>query len=171
MPKPTPGSYPSYAANYINLVDAENIKEALEKYSNTVADFFKSISGDKIDYRYDENKWTIKEMLQHLIDAERVFAYRAMCVARKDQTSFPGFDENSYAANSKADRRSWEDLLEEFELTRKSTDLMLLSFDDEQLQQTGITNNSANNVNAIAFTLYGHLLHHIKILDERYLNK
>ncbi len=169
MSKPALGSYPSYAANYVNLVEADSTKDAVEKYGNAITDFFKSIPIEKIEYSYAENKWTVKEMLQHIIDAERVFAYRAMCIARKDQTSFPGFDENSYAANSKASARSWKNLLEEFDLTRRSTDLMLLSFDEEQLQQTGTTNNSSNSVNAIAYILYGHLLHHIKILKERYL--
>ena len=169
MPRPALGSYPSYADNYVKLVEADSLKDAVAKYSNAIADFFKNIPLEKIEYRYAENKWSVKEMLQHVIDAERVFTYRAMCIARKDQTSFPGFDENSYAANSKASTRNWKDLLEEFELTRRSTDLMLLSFDEEQLQQTGTANNSPNNVNAIAFTLYGHLLHHKKILEERYL--
>lgn len=168
MPKPTPESYPSFATNYVNLVEADSVKASVAKYSNAINDFFKNIPKEKIDYRYAENKWSVKEMLQHIIDAERVFAYRAMCIARKDQSSFPGFDEVSYAANSKASARSWKDLLDEFELTRRSTDLLLLSFDEEQLQQTGTTNNSSNNVNAIGFTLYGHLLHHRKILEERY---
>ncbi len=170
MPKPALGSYPSFAVSYVNLVEADTVKDAIEKYSHAIAGFFKSIPTEKIDYRYAENKWTVKEMLQHIIDAERVFTYRAMCIARKDQSSFPGFDENAYAANSKASARRWEDLLEEFDVTRRSTDLMLLSFDEEQLQQTGTTNNSTNSVDAIGFTLYGHLLHHKKILEERYLH-
>lgn len=169
MPKPAFGSYPSYAVDYVKLVETDSVKDSVAKYSNAIADFFKNIPTEKVDYRYAENKWSVKEMLQHIIDAERVFAYRAMCIARKDGTSFPAFDEKSYAANSKASARSWKDLLEEFELTRRSTDLMLLSFDEEQLQQNGTTNNSPNSVNAIAFTLYGHLLHHKKILEERYL--
>jgi uncharacterized damage-inducible protein DinB len=170
MPKPIVGTYPAFAANYVNLVDADSVQEAVTKYSDELNTFFRSIPAEKVESAYAEGKWTIKELLQHVIDTERIFAYRAVCIARKDQTSFPGFDENVYAANSKANKRDWQELLQEFDFTRKSTDILMLSFDEEQLQQAGITNNSPNNVNAICFTLIGHVLHHKKIIEERYLN-
>jgi uncharacterized damage-inducible protein DinB len=169
MPKPTPGTYPVYFDNYISLVDTDSLKDALDRYSPEIIKFFRNIPVEKESYRYAEGKWSIKEMVQHIIDAERVFAYRAMCIARGDKTSFPGFDENTYAANSKADERSWDDLLSELDCTRQSTNMLLQSFDEEQLQQEGTTNGSRNNVNAIGFVIFGHILHHVRVVQQRYL--
>ncbi len=161
-----PGTFPAFAFNYIKLVDADNPTHAVNKYADSILSFFQGIPAGKIDYRYAEGKWTIKEMLQHLIDAERVFSYRALCLARHDKTPLPGFDENDYAAASNAASRSWESLLEEFTVVRRSTDLLIASFTEEQWQQTGITNQSPNSVLAIVFTAYGHILHHINILKS-----
>jgi uncharacterized damage-inducible protein DinB len=169
MPKPTPGTYPVYFDNYISLVDAGSVKDAIEKYSKDIIKFFRNVPVEKENHRYAEGKWSMKEMVQHIIDAERVFAYRAMCIARGDKTPFPGFDENTYAANSKASDRSWDDLLSELDCTRQSTNLMLQSFGDEQLQQEGTTNENRNTVNAIGFVIFGHLLHHIRVTQQRYL--
>jgi uncharacterized damage-inducible protein DinB len=169
MSRPQQGSYPEYFGNYISNVEGDNIAEVVDKYATGVIEFFKNIPLDKVSYRYAEGKWTLKEMLLHLIDTERIFAYRALCIARTDTTPLPGFDENLYAENSKADSRDWNELLTEFELTRKSTDILIKSFDEEQLQQQGITSNSTNTVNAICFAIYGHIVHHINIIKERYL--
>lgn len=164
-----PGTYPLYAENYIKLVETKSVKEAIEKYASSINEFFSEIPPGKVDYRYAENKWSIKEMLQHVIDAERIFAYRALRIARKDTTPLPGFDENTYAVASNADARTWEDLLEEFKAVRRSTDLLLKSFTEEQYRQMGTTNGQPASVSAIGFTLYGHMLHHKNILQERYL--
>ena len=169
MARPQPGTYPAYFQNYVQQVDADSVMEAVEKYGMQVVESFKNIPAEKAGFRYAEGKWTLKEMLQHIIDTERIFAYRALTIARKDETPLPGFDENAYAANSKADARSWESLLSEFEALRGSTDLMLKSFDAEQLEQAGTTNNNPTTVNAIAFVVYGHILHHLNIVNERYL--
>jgi uncharacterized damage-inducible protein DinB len=169
MPRPTPRTYPAYYDTYISLVDADSVKEAADKYTKDIMKFFRNIPVEKETYRYAEGKWSMKEMVQHIIDAERVFSYRAMCFARKDSTALPSFDENSYAANSKADARSWDDLLTELECTRQSTNLLLQSFDEEQLQQQGTASGQPNTVNAIGFTIFGHILHHMNIVKERYL--
>ena len=169
MSKPIAGTYPSYFDNYIKHVDAESIADALAIYNNHMLQFFSDISADKATHSYAEGKWTLKEVLQHIIDVERVFAFRALSIARQDSTPLPGFDENDYAANSKANKRTWQNLLDEFEATRKSTNLLLLSFDEEQLASSGITNNAKNTVNAIAYTIIGHVLHHINVVKERYL--
>ena len=164
-----PGTFPAYAANYISLVDTATVKEAVEKYASSTIEFFKNIPTGKVDHRYAENKWSIKEMLQHIIDAERIFSYRALRLARKDKTPLPGFDENTYALASNADARKWKDLLEEFEVVRRSSDLLIKSFTDEQYEQMGSTNGQPTSVKAIGFILYGHMLHHKNILEERYL--
>lgn len=169
MPTPAAGTYPPFMGNYIKLVVAETVVEAIEKYSTTIIDFFKSIPEDKVESRYAENKWSIKEMLQHIIDTERIFGYRALSISRKDKTFLPGFDENEYAAASDAAARSWEDLLQEFSAVRQSTNFMLKSFTEEHLQQSGTTNNQPNTTLAISYAIFGHILHHINILEERYL--
>lgn len=169
MPNLTPGTYPAFITGYLGFVNADTVQEAVEKYSAGIADFFKSIPDNKVGYRYAEGKWNIKEMLQHIIDAERIFAYRALRIARHDKTPLAGFDENSYAEHANADARTWENLLQEFEAVRNSTDLLLQSFTKDELRQTGTTNGGPNSVEALSFLVFGHILHHINILKERYL--
>ncbi len=169
MSTPVSGTYPAYFENYIQLVDTASVKEAIEKYSTPINDFFTDINEEKAIYRYEENKWSTKELLQHLIDAERIFAFRALSLARGEKASLPGFEENEYASASQADKRSWKSLIEEFIACRKSTDLLLLSFTEDQLQQSGITNSKPNTVVAIAYVMIGHILHHMKVVEERYL--
>lgn len=169
MPPLIPGTYPAYVERYLKLVDANTVDEAIEKYTSLISDFFRNIPAEKINYRYAENKWNIKEVLQHIIDAERIFAYRALRIARHDKTPLPGFDENTYAAASDGDAREWNNLLEEFEAVRRSTNLLLKSFSQDQLIQTGTTSGEPNSVTAISFLVFGHILHHINVLKERYL--
>jgi hypothetical protein len=108
-------------------------------------------------------------MLQHIIDAERIFLYRSLCFARGEKASLPGFDENTYAAASKADNRKSEELISEFETVRKSSEQLFASFDDEQLNSTGVANNKPISVNAIGFIISGHVQHHVNVITERYL--
>lgn len=169
MPNLTPGTHPAFIKNYLSFIDADTVAEAIEKYSSSISDFFKNIPHEKVSYRYAQGKWNIKEMLQHIIDAERIFAYRALSIARHDKTPLPGFDEKTYAAAVNADERSWESLLDEFQAVRKSTDLLLQSFTQDQLKQSGTTNNEPNTVEALGFLVFGHILHHINILKEKYL--
>jgi uncharacterized damage-inducible protein DinB len=164
-----PGTFPAFMVGYLKLVTAETIAEAVEKYSVHISTFFQNIPNEKVDYRYDADKWNIKEMLQHIIDAERIFAYRTLRIARNDKTPLAGFDEKSYAAAANANERTWNNLLQEFCSVRKSTDLLLLSFSEDQLQKSGTTNNEPNTAKAISYLVYGHILHHINILKERYL--
>lgn len=155
--------------NYINLVTEDELTEAFDKESGSFIRFLDTIPVEKYDYRYAEGKWTIKEVLQHIIDAERIFAYRALRFARKDKTPLPGFDENSFAAASKADARNWDKLVEEFKVVRRSSELLFHSFDEEQLESDGISSNAPNYVLALGFIIIGHTMHHQKILKERYL--
>lgn len=169
MAQPVGGTYPEYFKNYISHVKADSVAEASAKYGHFTIDFFKSIPTDKAGFRYAEGKWSLKEMLQHIIDAERIFAYRALTIARKDKTPLPGFDENIYAVNCRADNREWQSLLDEFENCRKSTDALIGSFDEEHLQESGTTSGQPNTVIAICFVIYGHILHHINVVKEKYL--
>src|SRR5258705_4061854 len=139
--RPDLSRVPEFYHNYINHVHEDDLMEAFAKGSREFISFFENIPTDKTGYRYAEGKWSIKEVLQHIIDAERVFSYRAMCFARQDATSLPGFDENDYAKSSNADNRDWRRLLEEFKAVRKSSELLFTSFDTEQLNASGLANN------------------------------
>jgi len=156
---------------YINSVKEEDVSKALKKSSKDFKDLLKKIPQKKIDYAYAEGKWTIKELLQHMIDAERVFMYRALRIARKDATPLASFDENGWAANSKARTRKWNDLMKEFKALGKSTEIFFECFDDEQLLSTGIVSNNSVNVIALGFIVAGHTTHHANIIRERYLQK
>jgi len=169
MAKPQSGDFAEYYGRYVNMVDTDNLSAAISNYALQITEFFKSIPDDKAGYRYAEGKWSLKELLQHIIDTERIFSYRALCIARKDATPLPGFDENTYAANSNADARDWRDLLHEFERVRNSTDLLYKSFSEEQLQQKGTSNNNPITVNALGFITIGHILHHKNVIADRYL--
>ena len=170
MNRPDLSRVPESYHNYINQVVENDLMIAFKNQTPVVMDFLTNISEEKIDYAYAEGKWTIKEVLQHIIDAERVFCYRALRFARKDLTPLSGFDENLFAQNAKADQRSWNDLLEEFKAVRKATEWLYGSFDDEQLNASGISNNNSNYVLAFGFISVGHSIHHMKILKDRYLS-
>jgi hypothetical protein len=169
MFKPKPQDYPSHYTNYINCVEAETVSEIINKYSNSITSFCTQLPKDKANFAYAIGKWTVKEVLQHLIDAERIFVYRALRFSRKDNTEIEGYDENLYVDNAHSNERHLEDIIQEFIALRKSTDFFLNSLNTNDLVQVGIANNGNISVNAIAFIIYGHILHHIKILKERYL--
>jgi uncharacterized damage-inducible protein DinB len=160
---------PEYYHKYINLAIDDDIQTAFKKHQTELVSFLKDIPKKKWNHRYAEGKWSIKEVVQHIIDAERVFAYRALCFARKDQTPLPGFDENIFAVNSKADERSKKDLIKELKTVQDSSTLLFNSFDEEQLEQPGVASGKPTYVKGIAYILLGHALHHKKILEERYL--
>jgi hypothetical protein len=154
---------------YIQNVKEDDFRKALEKNTRQFRKFLKKIPGKKIGHAYAEGKWTIQEMLQHIIDAERVFAYRALRFARKDSVALPGFDERQWTANSNAASRSWEDLIEEFRAVRKSTELFFDSLNDDQLKFTGTASGNPVNALALGFIIPGHVIHHMRIIKERYL--
>jgi hypothetical protein len=154
---------------YINLVDKDDLNLALETNTRRFRKLLTKIPRKKINYSYAEGKWTLKEMLQHVIDAERVFVYRALTFARKDAAELPGFDENEWAITSKAVKRKWNDLIDEFDFLRASTEFMFSSFDEDQLANIGTANGKAINALALGFVCVGHVQHHMNIILERYL--
>lgn len=170
MPQLPEGTYPVYFTQYIEKVDANTVKEALEKYSDDLISFFNNIPDEKHLYKYAEEKWTVKEVLQHIIDTERIFGYRALRISRKDQTPLPGFSEKDYiAAAPETNNRTWSSLVEEFSAVRTSTNLLLLSFNEQQFSYTGVSNGNPVSVNALGYIVFGHIIHHINIIKERYL--
>ncbi len=169
MAKPDLATIPEFYHTYVNRVEEQNVTEALQNSLLKASELLQQIPEERWNFRYAEGKWSIKEMVQHIVDAERIFAYRALCIARGEGASLPGFDENSYAARSNADSRVKEELIQEWEVVRRATLLLFQSFDEEQLTRTGTANNKSINVLAIGFISAGHVLHHLHVLKERYL--
>ncbi len=160
---------PEFPLRYINIVKEQDVVKAIKKNRYQFKKFLEKIPKKKINYAYADGKWTVKEILRHIIDAERVFTYRALCFARKDASPLPGFDENNWALNAQTIHRNWDDLIEEFKAVRKSTELLFESFTDEQLLSTGTVRDYTINVVALGFMLAGHAEHHMRIITERYL--
>lgn len=169
MSRPDLSRVPAFYHQYIDQVQQDNLVDAMQEHQKHAGSFLQSLAPHQWDYRYAEDKWTIKELVQHLIDSERIFCYRALTFARKDSVALPGFDENKYAAASDANRRTAEDLLKELKAVQQSSALLFESFNDTQLEAMGIANGNPVYVKAIGFILVGHTLHHLQIIRERYL--
>ena len=161
--------YSIFNATYIKALDDVALFEELEISLHDFIKFVQNIPMDKFDYRYAEGKWTIKDIIQHIIDAERIFCYRALRISRNDQTPLPGFEENDYVENTNANSRSIQELLTEFSAVRHSTLYLFKSFSEEQLTRMGTASSHPISVRAIGFLTIGHLKHHQKVFQERYL--
>lgn len=161
--------YASYYANYIDKAGKLNLKDSLIESCKALNELFNDISEEQMNYKYADDKWTIKELLMHIIDTERVFAYRAMRFARKDKTDLPGFEQDDYIIPSKANERSKDSLLNEYNAQRVSTLALFSNFDDEMLMSIGNASGNPMSVRAIGFLTSGHETHHCDILRERYL--
>ena len=162
--------FAGHYATYINQVSGEyTLVEELEISVHRLIKFVQNIPMDKFDYRYAEGKWTIKDILQHLIDTERIFAYRALRFARNDKTELPGFEENDYVDQANANQRSIQYLLSELAVVRQATVSLFKSFSNEELLRKGIASNNPMSVRALGFTIIGHQNHHQRVFEERYL--
>ncbi len=163
--------YASFYTGYIQAVSNEyNLVEELEISVHQLIKFVQNIPMDKFDYCYAEGKWTIKDILLHLIDAERIFAYRALRFARKDKTPLASFDENIYVDVAYANKRSIQDLLTELAVVRQATLSLFKSFSEEDLMQIGTASNHPMSVRALGFVIIGHQNHHQRVFEERYLD-
>lgn len=168
--KPKAGEYTPFAIQYIKLLpdDAPLLNHLADNAKSTV-EFLLSLPDEKLDYAYSPGKWTIKEMFVHVADTERIFAYRALCIARGDQSELPGFDENFYAANSLAQKRPAKEILREFVAVRNATLALLAGFDETVFARKGHANGNPLTVRAAAYIIAGHELHHLNVVKERYL--
>ncbi|MFY0627345.1 MAG: DinB family protein [Reichenbachiella sp.] len=169
--KPELSEYNSFYKGYINLVLDKNILDYLKNQLSDMLDLFKGLPSDKIDYSYAERKWSIKQLFRHMIDAERVFAYRILALSRLDTTSLPGFDENEYADQSNDSKNTMDELIEEFEFLRKSNISMIDNLDPTVLTFVGTVNGSPTSCRALIYILAGHIAHHLNIIHERYLTE
>lgn len=163
------GIYAPHFYDYIKLVENEELENVLQDQLKATEDFLKGIPPEKHLFKYAEGKWSIKEVIQHIIDTERVFAFRVLAFSRKDVNTLPSMDENRYAENSDADHRNWQDLIDELTTVRKSTIFLFDSFTPDQSQRVGKAGNYEMSVKAMGYTIAGHLQHHLNILKDRYL--
>ncbi|MAZ72071.1 MAG: damage-inducible protein DinB [Flavobacteriaceae bacterium] len=159
----------NYYKGYVNKALGKSLLQGLAEGMLETHAFFEAIPKEKEEYQYAEGKWTPKEILLHLIDTERVFAYRALFFARATQVELKGFDQDEFALNSNANKRSMEDLLEEYIAVRTSSVVLFTSFSEEMLQQMGVASNFPLSVRAAGYIICGHEKHHTAILQERYL--
>lgn len=169
MPRPAAGDYGSHFGKYIDLVQPDSIPRMVEKYAFELQEFYNELPDDKADFAYAEGKWTIKQSLQHVIDSERIFSYRLLRISRGDTTPLPGFEQDDYIQNDGTKTRALSAIKQEFNAVRASTDILLLSLTPEQTVRRGTASDVGITANALAFVIYGHLLHHKSIFEERYL--
>lgn len=163
-------NFNEYFKHYIDLVNSSQPIKALESSGSDFLQLLNNVDDEKGLYQYEDDKWSIKEVVAHVIDAERVFAYRAMSFARNDKNNLAGFDDLLYAAYSGANNRTMASLLDEFRVLRQASVAMFTSFDDDMWARSGTANDIEIDVKSLAYLTAGHCTHHGNILKERYLS-
>jgi len=161
--------YVSYQRIYLDLVPNKPLIDTLEDALQEFVAFFNGIDAEKLNHSYQEGKWTIKELMLHVVDTERIFQYRALRFARADKTDLPGFSENDFVSNSNANDRSLISLLDEFVVLRKSTISLFETFSEDTLLKIGISGGNTMSVRAAGYLIIGHQKHHVNIVKQRYL--
>ena len=169
--RPGTGDNNPYYDRYISLIGDDDIIEVLEEQRKTSEKFLKTFTEKRGNYSYVDGKWTVKEVLGHVIDTERVMAYRALAFARGEKQSLPGFEQDDYVAESNFNNRSLADMIHEFKTLRESNITLFKSFDEEILIRRGIASEAEVTVPALIYILAGHEKHHMNILKERYTEK
>lgn len=167
--KPEENEYHKFYAGYVNGVDSSDVLQCIKDQKEEFISFIRAIPDDRYNYAYAEGKWTIKQLLRHMIDAERMFAFRAMSIARGEQGMLPGFDEQGFVERADDSQNSINELLQEFESLRTSNIHMISNFTSQATERIGNANGAKVSVRAIIFIIAGHLAHHKRIITERYL--
>lgn len=167
--KPEPGEYSAYNANYINLIGDEDVLDLLIRSKKDTHAMFSNIPVHKEEYAYETGKWTIKEVVSHMIDTERIFAYRLLAISRGEQQPLPGFEQDDYAKLSFANDRVLDDLADEFRTVREGSLYLIQNLNDEQLNLMGTASGNRLSVRALVYLIAGHERHHLRVLKERYL--
>lgn len=167
--RPTASEYAPYYDRYISLVPAGDVLQHLNAQINSTLAVLRGISEAQSLRRYAPGKWSIKEVLGHVCDSERVMSYRALCLSRGDQTPLPGFEQDDYVKAANFDARAWADLIGEFEIIRAATVSLFRGFETAATERLGTANDTAVSVRALAYIIAGHERHHLKVIQERYL--
>lgn len=168
MKRPQVNEYAIFYKKYIDTV-SDNVIAELQHQASSFTSFLKEISSGKASYSYADGKWTVKELVGHVIDTERIMAYRMLTIARNDKTALPGFEENDYVKNAHFSERTLVSLADEFAVLRSANMYLIKSFNEEEINRKGIANNSPISVLSLIYILAGHLNHHRAIIQERYL--
>jgi hypothetical protein len=166
--RPQPDEYSAFAARYVDLVGNGPILEILEYQQQNTYNFFVRMDPEKAGYAYADGKWTVKQVLGHMADTERIFAFRSLAFSH-EAIELPGFDQDVYMESATFNSRTLEDIANEFKTIRESTLYLFRNFTEEQSTQKGIASGNPVSVRALAYMIAGHEMHHIKILKERYL--
>ncbi|MEJ7861925.1 MAG: DinB family protein [Pyrinomonadaceae bacterium] len=167
--RPEKNEYAEFYETYVSLVNESDIVSALENQPKDLREILAEISAEKENFRYAAGKWSVKELFGHVIDAERVFSYRALRISRGDQTPLAGFEEIFYVARSNFSNCNFADLIEEFSMLRGANVLLFKNLSNEAWRRTGTASDAEVSVRALAFIMVGHVRHHLKILRTRYL--
>ena len=166
--RPAPTEYAPYYERYVSLV-AGDVVETLERQGAETAALLRGLTEEQGDVRYEPGKWSVKELIGHLIDTERILSYRLLRVARGDRTPIEGFDQDPYVANSNAGARTLRSLADEFGHVRAATLALVRGLDDAAWSRSGVANENEVSARALAYIIAGHEAHHVRILRERYL--
>lgn len=161
--------FEKYIQRYLNLIPSENWLEEMKIVCNQTLEIYQSLTEEQSNFAYADEKWTLKTLLEHLTDVEKIFHYRALRFARKDQTELPGFNEENYAKNGTANQQELPSLIEEFHLNRLLSLAFFNKLTSEQLTQKGKANGNGVSVETIGKLIVGHNIHHLNIIKERYL--
>ncbi len=160
--------YDTYTAYYLNLVPSEDFFSAIEYSTDLVVQTFSNLPKHRYHNQYEKGKWTPLDLLQHMVDVERIFSYRILRFARNDTQSLPGFEVDHYAINAQAGNRTMSTLINEFEICRKASAALFSSFTEDMWLRSGQASGRHISVRALSFKLIGHDIHHCRILRERY---
>lgn len=166
--RPPPDEYPEFFERYVSLLTQDSVVPVLNAQASAMHDALSGLSDERAGWRYAPEKWSIRELLGHVVDTERVFGCRALAIARGETHSLPSFDENAYAAIAGHDRAAIDQLAEEFATLRRSHVLMLSHLEEDAWSRKGTVNGNTMSTRAMAFIMAGHVRHHARILTERY---
>ena len=167
--RPEVNEYDPYYQKYIDRVPNGDIAAILDSQIEGTLSFLRGVTEKKAGYAYAAGKWTVKEVLGHLIDTERIFVYRALCIGRNDKSWLPGFDQDDYVANANFNARTLQSLIDEWAGVRRATVHLFKNFTDDEWRRRGIANQKEISTRALAYNIAGHELHHVEILKSRYL--
>lgn len=169
MKRPNPTEYASFYDGYIKLVPQENVLAVLDEQVVYVKSVLANVEVNKENYRYAANKWTIKEVVGHMVDTERIMAYRALCIARGEKNELPGYDDEEYVVNANFNASSLATLTGHLELVRAANLALFKTFNEEAFSKIGTANKTDISVRALLFIIAGHTLHHLNVIKEKYL--
>jgi len=169
MARPLDSEYADYYRTYTSKVPEGNVLETLRRQHEETQELLAGLDNSQAEHRYAPGKWSIKEVVGHLVDTERIFAHRALTFARQDRSPLPGMDQDEYVAHGKFDQRSLEDLMAEWKSLRQANLHLFASFDEEVAQRTGEASGYSFSVRSLVYIVAGHEIHHVGVLRDRYL--